>query len=256
MTLKLTQEYVAEQFASRDCRIIGDYKGKSIPVAFICKCGRESTITYSSFKRGSYCMDCGGKKKHTTEEIAALARSRGCELLSEYKSAHQNITIKCKCGLIYETVWSNFREGRECLECGRKRTSKGLSGSSHYAWIEDRKEAQLRRSITVRCNLQLHRIFRKLGQSKSSRSEKLLGYSSKELREHLKSHPNWNSVKDKEWQIDHVYPVKAFLDHGIHDAALINCLDNLRPLLKRENLKKQAKYDKTEFENWLKSKGR
>lgn len=256
MTLKLTQEYVAEQFAIRGCRLIGEYKSKATPVAFVCKCGKESTITYSSFRRGSYCMDCGGKRRHTTKEIAELAQSRGCELLSEYKDAHSKLQIKCKCGVIYETIWSNFRDGRECLECGRKRTSQGLSGSNHYAWIEDREEAKLRRSIAVRCNLHLMRVLKKCGGNKESASEKLLGYSRQELREHLKSHPNWDSVKDTEWQIDHVYPVKAFLDHGIHDVTLINCLDNLRPLPKQENLKKQAKYDKTEFENWLRSKGR
>jgi hypothetical protein len=256
MTVRLSQEYVAEQFASRGCSLLGEYKEKSKPVAFVCKCGKESTITYSSLRGGSYCMDCGGKRKHTTDEIAELARSRGCELLSEYKDSHSKVKIKCKCGVIYETVWSNFRDGRECLSCGRGRTIQSASGSNHYAWIEDREEARLRRSITVRCNLQLHRVFKKLGKSKPSRSEKLLGYTRQELREHLQSHPNWNSVKDGDWQIDHVFPVKAFLDYGIQDASLINCLENLRPLPKRENLKKQAKYNKVEFEAWLKSKGR
>lgn len=57
------------------------------------------------------------------------------------------------------------------------------------------------------------------------------------------------------WHIDHIFPLKAFVDYGILDPALANCLENLQPMLGKENISKSAKYDKFSFENWLESKG-
>jgi hypothetical protein len=57
------------------------------------------------------------------------------------------------------------------------------------------------------------------------------------------------------WHTDHIFPIKAFLDYGIVDIKIINCLENLRPLDAKENLCKNAKYDKVLFEQWLQSKG-
>lgn len=48
---------------------------------------------------------------------------------------------------------------------------------------------------------------------------------------------------------------KAFLDYGIKDMKLINCLENLQLLTQKENRVKNCKYDASAFENWLQSKG-
>ena len=80
-------------------------------------------------------------------------------------------------------------------------------------------------------------------------------YTARELKDYIHNHPNWEDVKDKDWHLDHIFPIKAFLDYSIFDAQLINSLDNLQPLKKYDNLSKYCKYDKKEFENWLESKG-
>ncbi len=311
-----TQEYIAEQFADRGCELLGVYKNKSTPVAFRCKCGLESTITYGSFRRGSYCLGCSGKKKHTTEEVRQLAESRGCELLSEYTGAHSAITVKCHCGTIYSTVWSNFREGRSCKNCGMKRTAESLrldisdvaekfqaagceliskiycgshknldyicvcgrkckmafsnfqngqrckacrsanmSGDKHHNWQPDRELLKVKRKIQSRCHASLRHMLKKKGIKKQQKSAALLGYSQKDLVTHLTSHPNWSSVKSGVWHIDHIFPIKAFFQYGIYDLAVINALDNLRPLSGEDNMKKHAKYDTEEFERWLRLKG-
>ena len=82
----------------------------------------------------------------------------------------------------------------------------------------------------------------------------MLGYSSKELQKHVQSLPNWKNVKDRHWHLDHYFPIQAFIDYGIKDIKLINCLDNLQPLSRKENLIKSCKYDKKEFEKWLNKK--
>jgi hypothetical protein len=45
------------------------------------------------------------------------------------------------------------------------------------------------------------------------------------------------------------------VDYGVLDFSLINCLDNLRPLPGAENYDKNAKHDRSSFEDWLRSKG-
>ena len=55
--------------------------------------------------------------------------------------------------------------------------------------------------------------------------------------------------------MDYIFPLKAFVDYGILDPALANCLENLQPMLGKENISKSAKYDRFSFEFWLESKG-
>jgi hypothetical protein len=82
----------------------------------------------------------------------------------------------------------------------------------------------------------------------------MLGYSPKQLQEHLKSHPNWQSVKNGKWHLDHIFPINAFKEHGIDDLKIINCLENLQPMEGRANISKGRKYNEKEFLDWLNKK--
>lgn len=46
-----------------------------------------------------------------------------------------------------------------------------------------------------------------------------------------------------EWHIDHIKPIKAFVDEGIADPSVINALENLQPLWATENFIKGSRYD-------------
>ena len=46
----------------------------------------------------------------------------------------------------------------------------------------------------------------------------------------------------KEWHIDHIKPIKVFLDEGVNDYEIINHANNLQPLWVKDNLSKGAKY--------------
>jgi hypothetical protein len=94
-----------------------------------------------------------------------------------------------------------------------------------------------------------------MGKTKCDKTYRILGYTANELKCHIQSDPNWSEICCGKWHIDHIFPVKAFLDHGIHDIGVICRLDNLRPLSAKENLVKNARYDKQEFCNWLEIKG-
>jgi len=83
----------------------------------------------------------------------------------------------------------------------------------------------------------------------------LLGYDYKQLQEHILNHPNYEKIKNDKWHIDHIWPIKAFVDYGLYDLSLINCLENLRPLEAFENNSKSGKYCLADFEEWLTKKG-
>jgi hypothetical protein len=81
----------------------------------------------------------------------------------------------------------------------------------------------------------------------------VLGYTPKQLKDRIMSHPNWESVKDEDWHLDHIFPIKAFMDRSISDLKTINSLENLRPVLALENHSKNDDYDPVLFESWLES---
>jgi hypothetical protein len=62
---------------------------------------------------------------------------------------------------------------------------------------------------------------------------------------------SWKTIKKDLWQIDHIFPLKAFIDYDIRDLKVINAIDNLQPLLRIENIRKNAKYDPIAFENFI-----
>lgn len=78
---------------------------------------------------------------------------------------------------------------------------------------------------------------------KDKKSETLLGYSKAQLRVHLESQfsPGMSWEVRESFHIDHIIPVKWFLDHGISDPAVINALSNLQVLPPLANRKKNAR---------------
>lgn len=74
--------------------------------------------------------------------------------------------------------------------------------------------------------------------------EKVIGYTMEELAAHIekqfKEGMSWDNRS--EWHIDHIRPIKSFLDAGITNPAVINALSNLQPLWAEDNLSKGAKY--------------
>ena len=89
------------------------------------------------------------------------------------------------------------------------------------------------------------------GQTKTRSTHKLLGYKPIDLQEHILNHPDYKNCIGQDWHVDHIFPIQAFLDHGILDLKFINHLSNLRPVLGPENLSKADKYDEKEFKKWL-----
>lgn len=90
----------------------------------------------------------------------------------------------------------------------------------------------------------LRRVLLATGQTKTGRTEELLGYSTTQL--HLRLETNFKpgmtwANSGKEWHVDHTIPISHFLSRGETRPQIINALCNLRPLWASENLAKNNK---------------
>jgi DNA-directed RNA polymerase subunit RPC12/RpoP len=256
--IRLTHAEVAAYFEQHGCKLLeSEYKNARTKMQYVCSCGNESVIVFDSFRTGNRCRSCGNKRcadklRLTHVEVAAYFKEQGCELLDEYQGNLVPMRYVCSCGEQSTINWNNFKtKGNRCQKCGIAKRS----GSNHYDWREDREQADLNDTFRQRCYKLVRMVLNVTGRVKNERSAKLLGYDYKQLQEHVTSHPNWEKVKGEKWHVDHVFPIKAFIDHGVSDLKIINALDNLRPLGAKANMCKNGKYDKDEFLKYLKRKG-
>lgn len=254
---RFTYEYVSNYFQSQGCKLLEtEYKNARTKMRYICVCGNESQIVFYSFKQGCRCRKCGAKKNAkkltlTQEQVKNKFEEIGCDLVGEYKKANIKCKIKCYCGEIVESTPNNFWKAKKCKHCALK----SRSGSNHYMWQEDREKFEFKYKIKQKCYKMVSISLKATGKIKDRNTKKLLGYTYCDLKEHITSHPNWNDLQDKDWHLDHIFPIKAFMDYKIFDLQIINALDNLRPLEAKANMQKQGKYSKKEFETYLKLKG-
>ncbi len=120
-------------------------------------------------------------------------------------------------------------------EAGRlSRKSEAANAAKKYPWLKSMR-AMLRDSI------------RRGGMSKTGRTEEKLGYSYDKFNQRIEMNfqPGMSWENYGKWHIDHTKPVARFIEQGITDIKLINCLSNLRPMWATENIKKGAKWQST-----------
>ena len=82
-------------------------------------------------------------------------------------------------------------------------------------------------------------------ESKSSRSEKILGYSKGQFILHIERQflPGMSWDNHGEWHIDHIVPISYFLSVGEKRPEIVNCLTNLMPVWAKTNLQKGSKME-------------
>jgi len=254
---RLSYDYVKQFFADQGCELLEmEYKNARAKLRYRCVCGEESEIVFDSFRKGNRCRKCGNKKiaekqTLTHEHVKLYFQSKGCELLDNYVRSAIPVRYRCKCGEESKTTLSNFKKHSRCPTC----SLKGRSGENHYEWRPDRESVILEHIFRQRCYKILKCGLNATGRIKNNRTAILLGYNNKQLQERITKHPAWEQVKNNIWHVDHVFPVKAFVDYNIQDIKLINTLENLRPMIGKENCGKSGSYNKSDFELWLKLKG-
>jgi hypothetical protein len=249
------QQEVADIFSDAGCKLVSKYRSAHAPLRYVCVCGAKAETTLHAFKKSPHCYKCGraeaaGKQRLDYHFVKAAFAKQGLLLLSgEYRNAFHRMDYICNCGRPAKINWYQFRSGKRCRACGYAKSIR--TGERHYKWNPDRDYVMLRKSIAQRSNSLLRRCFALLGRRKTARSESILGYTRLDLYSRITNHPHWNEVSKSEWHIDHIFPVKAFIDLGITDLRVINDLANLQPLPVLENILKSDTYSQSQFIRYL-----
>jgi len=246
------KEKVTKFFEKEGCKLLAEYSAYNIPLKYVCKCGEKGETIWHNFKLGIRCGHCSKRrtKKYSIEEVKEVFNACGCKLLQDYyENSNSLMKYECSCGESSFINLHNFINGSRCKQCGLKKNI----GNNNHRWIENREKKKENDLFRSKCTKMLHRCLKEFNEVKNNKTHKLLGYTPNQLKEHIKSNSNWDNVKDGSWHLDHIFPIKAFIDNGITDIKLINSLSNLQPLGQKENNEKSSKYDKKLFSEWLKS---
>jgi hypothetical protein len=259
--LKLDYEYIKDYFREQGCTLLETtYANTDTPMSYVCVCKRTSKITWHNFRIGQRCFQCGierthGKQRLDYEYVNNYFKEQGCELLeTKYCNNETPMAYICACKNESKITWNSFQQGHRCMDCGNKKAAESNRLERHPRWNPDRQYVAMMKCIKTKLYTSLRTVLNSTGQKKTSHSRDILGYTPQDLRIHIKSHPNWSRVKGVDWHLDHIFPISAFVEHGITDIKIINALDNLQPLTPFENISKGNRYSKEEFYSYLSGK--
>ena len=102
-----------------------EYVNTKIPMPCICKCGRQTRVSYSAFTRSN--KTCRGCPAFTYEQVKQHFVAEGCVLLEDsFVNAAAPLHYICKCGKESTTTYTNFRVRPRCRDCGYEIVSEKL----------------------------------------------------------------------------------------------------------------------------------
>jgi hypothetical protein len=175
-------------------------------------------------------------------------------LLYRYTGSKVKMRVQCPKGHIVSLSWSSFQNGHGCIICGHEKQALANSeqvGSKNHRWKPDRNQVLQNKEVYQQQVNMLKSVLRRSGTSKEGHVHAILGYSAQQLLGHLQSFACYTYLcAIGDLAIDHIFPVKAFLEHGIKNPAIICALSNLQPLSKTENSEKHDLYTDEEFQQY------
>lgn len=213
------------------------YTKSTDKLSMSCNKGHNFSMTFITFKKGHRCAECKGLKKLDYNFIKSEIENDGSTLLSKvYVNAQTKLEIKCPNDHIYSLKWNHIKSGHRCYKCFQENNI----GENHSRYNPDR--TRRRRSHLLSFNLKNIKVL--------NDDINYINYLEQQFID-------TKNVYD----VDHIFPRMAFIDNNldlIYGTQLIkeicNSRDNLRIILKEENLSKHAKYDQNEFMNWFNTK--
>jgi hypothetical protein len=130
---KLNYDFVYSYFKDHDCELLeSEYISAHTKMKYKCSCGNISYISWSNFKSGYRCFNCGliktkEKQKHDFNHIKNEFEKNGCILLSkEYINNNQLLEYICSCGNYSKIRWTSFQYGGRCYKCRNNKISEAL----------------------------------------------------------------------------------------------------------------------------------
>lgn len=178
------------------------------------------------------CIHCGSEfRSRDADSKTYVAKYCSYSCRNKARAFHKEKPCK-KCNIVFKPI----RDGQEF--CSRQ--CSGTHKKENYIQSE---EVVINKKLASFCCGVIHRCLR----GKTDKTKALLGYTAKELKQHLENHfdsgmtwGNYGNGKDK-WSIDHTKPISKFSK----EATLmeINSLENLRPMWHIKNCSKKNKWE-------------
>lgn len=134
--IKHTYEYVKnyiEEKSGGECKLIStEYINSNSPLALQCKCGNVFYKSFYKLSNGFFmCKECLNKMRSQKyrkdfQSVIDYINSTDCEYISgEYINNSSLLTIKCKCGNLFEKNFNHFKRGQQqCPKCGAENSRK------------------------------------------------------------------------------------------------------------------------------------
>lgn len=120
---KKTLGYIKEAFSKEGYELRStEYVNNKSPLEYICSEGHNGGMSWSSFKTGCRCLECGGRKPHDYAFVKSFFDSIGYDLLStSYENARTNLEFKCPNGHTSTNTFDNiYNKGHRCGSCNTK----------------------------------------------------------------------------------------------------------------------------------------
>lgn len=246
---KNSLEYIKKECNLKGFKLVNfNYINTHTKIHVICSCGNLTEMLFNNIKKGHKCQECSGNKKFNIIYIKKYFKNEGYICTSDkYINKDSKLDYICLNGHTGSISFGNFKNGHRCMKC---RDIKN-SGSNNRMWNPNREQVELNKKIHIKSISLLKNCLKSLELKKNSKTEEMLGYTKKQLLEHLQKDPNFDKWKEDSynWHIDHIFPIKAFVENNIKDPKIINNLDNLRIISRKENRKKSDNYNKELFSN-------
>ena len=190
---KYTIEQAGASFTAKKLRLPADtYKDANTPLPYVrLVCGVAGNMRLGSLNLGHGCKTCAERMKAAARRISCrsprvFTEAGGLELLDDdYRNNATPTRYRClTCGHL-GTTFKVVRRGGGCSRCA----VLNRTGPGHHRWIEDREEAMLRKKVLEKCHDALKHCFLYMDGPKSCRTYEAVGYSPRQLREHLGAVP-------------------------------------------------------------------
>lgn len=171
-----------------------------------------------------------------------------CKTKMNHPNLGKERSLECKQKISQKL--SGRKTGCRITEDGLRRLSESKKGDKNPCWNPDRRMVHITNRVRKRAGNLIWNCLKKDKNKNDERSLQVRGYTQAQLVAHIES----MFTEDMCWEnidIDHVIPLKAFIDNNLVDFKIINDLRNLQPLLKLDNLKKGEKYNQEDFEEYI-----
>ena len=224
---------------------------------------------HGKYRRASWCRECTkahnrehngiGIKKYIAEELRKdgfmkCSRCNNTKQLCDFRKFRGRYQGWCR------ECHKEYKRSDQAKENRKEYYEQWVGSDLHKKRLEWRRcyEAKRRKDdveYQLGCSMRVA-VWHSLKGLKDSKGwESIVGYSLQDLKDHLERQftktMTWDNYGSY-WQVDHIVPKSLFNYSGPHDIGFKECwaLKNLRPLTKKANLKKHAKY-KGHFQMYL-----